>query len=109
MKGLNIQQMMKQAKKMQDQLAKRQAELAGKTFEAAAGGGMVTAAVNGKFELLNLKIDPEVVDKEDVDMLQDLCVAAVNEAIRQAQEAAQGIMSGMMGGAGMPDLGGLLG
>jgi hypothetical protein len=106
---LNIQQMMKQAKKMQEQLAKQQEELAGKTFEASSGGGMVTATVNGKFELLNLKVDPEVVDKEDIDMLQDLVVAAVNEATRQAQEAAQNLMGGLMGGAGMPDLGGMLG
>lgn len=105
----NVQQMMKQAKKMQEQLAKQQEELASKTFEASSGGGMVTATVNGKMELLNLKIDPEVVDKEEVDMLQDLVVAAVNSATREAQEAAQALMGGLMGGAGMPDLGGLLG
>lgn len=109
MKGLNIQQMMKQAKKLQEEMARRQEELAGKTFEASSGGGMVTATVSGKFDLVGLKIDPEVVDKDDVDMLQDLVVAAVNEAVRQAQEAAQGLMSGMLGGAGIPDLGGLLG
>ena len=108
MKGLNINQMMKQAKKMQEEMAKQQAELATKTFEASSGGGMVTALVNGKNELVSVKIDPEVVDKEDVDMLQDLIVAAVNEAGRQAQEAAQNILGGVMGGAGMPDLGGLL-
>ena len=109
MKGLNIQQMMKQAKKLQEQLAKQQEELAGKTFEASSGGGMVTATVNGKMELLGLKIDKEVVDPDDVDMLQDLVVAAVNEATRQAQQAAQGLLGGMMGGAGMPDINSLLG
>lgn len=109
MKGFNIQQMMKQAKKMQEQLAKQQEELAGKTFEAASGGGMVTATVNGRFDLLSLRIDPEVVDKEEVEMLQDLVVAAVNEALRMAQSEAQSLMGGLMGGAGMPDLGGLLG
>lgn len=109
MKGLNIQQMMKQAKKLQDQLAKEQAELAEKSFEASSGGGMVTAIVNGKFELMSVAIDKEVVDPEDVDMLQDLVVAAVNAATKQAQEAAQNILGGMAGGAGMPDLGGMFG
>jgi len=109
MKGLNMQQMMKQAKKLQEEMAKQQAELATKTFEASSGGGMVTATVNGKLELLSLTIDKEVVDPEDVDMLQDLVVAAVNEASRQAQETAQGMLGGLMGGGGMPDLGGLLG
>lgn len=109
MKGLNIQQMMKQAKKLQEQLAKQQEELARKMFEASSGGGMVTAVVSGKFELVSLKIDPDVIDKAEIDMLQDLVVAAVNQAINEAQEAAKGLMSGMMGGAGMPDIGSLLG
>ncbi len=109
MKGFNVQQMMKQAKKMQEEMARQQEELSKKTFEASSGGGMVSATVNGKFELVGIKIDPTVVDKEDVDMLQDLVVAAVNEAGRQAQEAAQGLLSGVMGGAGGPDLSSLLG
>lgn len=109
MKGLDINQMMKQAKKLQEEMLKKQEELAAKVFEASSGGGMVTANVSGKHELISLKIDPEVVSPEDVDMLQDLVVAAVNEAGRKAQEAAQGILGNMMGGAGMPDLGGMLG
>lgn len=104
---LNIQQVMKQAKNMQEELARRQEELARQSFEASSGGGMVTATVNGKFELVSLRIDPGVVDKDEVDMLQDLVIAAVNEAASKAQEAAQGLMSGMMGGAGLPDLGGI--
>lgn len=109
MKGLNINQMVKQAKKLQEEVAKKQEELANTVFEASSGGGMVTAKVNGKFEIVSLAIDSEVVDKDDVEMLQDLVVAAINEANREAQEAAKGIMGGLMGGAGMPDLGGLLG
>jgi len=109
MKGLDINQMMKQAKKLQEQMAKQQEELALKTFDATSGGGMVAATVNGKMELLSVTIDKEVVDPEDIDMLQDLVIAAVNEATRKAQEAAQGIMGGLMGGAGMPDVGSLLG
>lgn len=105
---LDIQQMMKQAKKLQEELSRQQEELAKKVFKASSGGGMVTAKVNGKFELIGLKVDPEVVDKEEIDMLQDLILAAVNEANRQAQEAAKELMGGMMGGAGMPDLEGLL-
>lgn len=107
MKGLNIQQMMKQAKKLQEELVKQQEELATKTFEASAGGGMVVAVVNGKFELIGLKIEKDVVDPNEIEMLQDMIVAAVNEAGRHAQEAAQGLLGGL--GGGMPDLGGLLG
>lgn len=109
MKGLNIQQMMKQAKKLQEELSRQQEELAKKTFEASSGGGMVTAKVSGKMELLSIKIDPEVVDKDDVDMLQDLVVAAVNQATLSASVAAKGLMSGMIGGAGMPDINSLIG
>lgn len=109
MKGLNIQQMMKQAKQMQEDLARQQELLASKNFESSVGGGMVTAIVNGKFELVDLKIEKSVVDPNDVDMLRDLIVAAVNAAGKQAQEAAQGLLGGVFGGPGMPDLGGLLG
>lgn len=99
--GMNMQQMMKQAKKMQEQLAREQEELAKKTFEASSGGGMVTAVVSGKFELVSLKINPEVVDKNDVDMLQDLVLAAVNEASNQVQQAAQNMLGGMPGLSGL--------
>jgi hypothetical protein len=95
---------MKQAKKMQERIASIQAELASKTVEATAGGGMVTVVVNGKFEILSIRIDKEVVNPEDVDMLQDLIVAAVNEGIRKAQELATAEMSKITGGFNIPGL-----
>jgi nucleoid-associated protein EbfC len=95
---------MKQAKKMQEKMASIQAELEGKTVEATAGGGMVTVVVNGKFELLSLKVDKEVVNPEDVDMLQDLIMAAVNEGIRKAQEMATAEMSKITGGFNIPGM-----
>jgi len=95
---------MKQAKKMQERIASIQAELASKTVEATAGGGMVNVVVNGKFEILSIRIDKEVVNPEDVDMLQDLIVAAVNEGIRKAQELATVEMSKITGGFNIPGL-----
>jgi nucleoid-associated protein EbfC len=95
---------MKQAKKMQEKIASIQAELESKTVEATTGGGMVTVVVNGKFEILSLKIDKEVVNPEDVDMLQDLIAAAVNEGIRKAQEMATAEMSKITGGFNIPGL-----
>jgi hypothetical protein len=95
---------MKQAKKMQEKIASIQAELESKTIEATAGGGMVTVVVNGKFEVLSLKIDKEVVNPADVDMLQDLIAAAVNEGIRKAQEMATAEMSKITGGFNIPGL-----
>ena len=100
----NFGNIMKQAKKMQEKIASIQAELEGKTVEATAGGGMVTVVVNGKFEVLSLKIDKEVVNPEDVDMLQDLIMAAVNEGIRKAQEMATAEMSKITGGFNIPGL-----
>lgn len=96
--NMNMQQLMKQAKQLQDQLQKKQEELEHQTFEASSGGGMVTAVVTGKQELITLTIDPSIVTTEDVDMLQDLVVAAVNEAIRKTKEAASGLLGGMLGG-----------
>lgn len=93
--------MMKQAQAMQKQLAEQQKELATKEYEATSGGGMVTAKVNGNGTLLSVKIDPAVVDPNDVEMLQDLVVAAVNEANQQATKMAQGSLSGMMEQLGM--------
>lgn len=98
---MNINQMMKQAQELQKKLKKQQEDLAGKEYQASSGGGMVTATVNGKSELLSITLDPEVVNKEDVGMLQDLIVAAVNQAVNQAQEEQQGEMSSMMKGMGM--------
>ena len=98
---MNIQQMMKQAQQMQERLQKQMAEL---TVEATAGGGMITVKVNGAKQLLSIKIDPEVVSRDEVEMLQDLIVAAVNEAHRKAEEAMTQQMSGMMGGLKLPGL-----
>jgi DNA-binding YbaB/EbfC family protein len=100
----NIGNIMKQAKKIQEKMASMQAELELKTIEATAGGGMVTVVVNGKFEILSLKIDKEVVNPEDLDMLQDLIIAAVNEGVRKAQEMASAEMSKITGGFNIPGL-----
>jgi len=98
---MNIQQMMEQAKQMQDRLQKQLAEM---RVEATAGGGMVTVVVSGNKQLLSMKIDPEVVSKDDVEMLQDLIVAALNDANRKVDEQLQQQMSGMMGGLKIPGL-----
>ena len=92
---MNIQQMMKQAQQMQERLQKQMAEL---KVETSAGGGMVTVVVNGSKQIQSLKIDPEVVSKEDVEMLQDLIVAAVNDAQRKVDEEMAQKMGGMMPG-----------
>jgi len=96
---MNIQQMMKQAQQMQERLKKQMEEL---RVEATAGGGMVTVVVNGNKQLQTLKIDPEVVSKEDVEMLQDLILAAINDAQRKADEELNRSMGGMMGGMKIP-------
>jgi DNA-binding YbaB/EbfC family protein len=98
---MNIQQMMKQAQQMQERLQKQMAEM---KVEGTAGGGMVTVVVNGAKQVLSLTIDPEVVSKDDVGMLQDLILAAVNDAQRKADEAMQKQMSGLMGGMKIPGL-----
>ena len=95
--GMNMN-MIKQAQKMQAEMLKMQAEMEEKTHTAKAGGGMVTATVNGKYELVSIEIDPEAVDPEDGEMLQDMIVAAVNEAVRTAQNAANEGMSKITGG-----------
>jgi DNA-binding YbaB/EbfC family protein len=101
----NIGNIMKQAKKMQEKMGRLQEELETKTIEAQAGGGMVRVVVNGKFELVSLKIEKEVVNPEDIEMLQDLIAAAVNEGIRKAQEMASSEMAKITGGLGIPGLG----
>jgi nucleoid-associated protein EbfC len=98
---MNIQKMVQQAQEMQERLQKQMAEM---TIEASAGGGMVTVAVDGHKHLLRLKIDPEVVSKDDVDMLQDLILAAVNDAHRKVDEALSSQMQGLMGGMRLPGL-----
>jgi nucleoid-associated protein EbfC len=100
----NIGNIMKQAKKMQERMLQLQEELATKAVEATAGGGMVSVTVNGKFEILSLKIDKEVVNPDDVEMLQDLIVAAVNEGVRKAQEMASSEMGKITGGMQIPGL-----
>ena len=102
--GMNQAAMMKQAQKMQQELLRMQQEQESKTFTAKAGGGMVSATVNGKHELVNLEINPEAVDPDDVDMLQDMIIAAVNEAMRAADAEAASNMSRLTGGM---NLGGL--
>ena len=96
--GMNQASMMKQAQKMQQEMLRMQAEQEAKTFTAKAGGGMVSATVNGKHELVNLEINPEAVDPDDVEMLQDMILAAVNEAMRTADAEAANNMSRLTGG-----------
>lgn len=102
----DMRQLMKQAQKMQEQLAVAQQELASRRFEGTAGGGVVTAVVSGAQELLEVEIDPSVVDPDDTEMLQDLIVAAVNQAMKAAVDAAGDQLGGLTGGL---DLGGLFG
>lgn len=101
-KGLG--NIMKQAQQMQQKIARLQQELEGREVEATAGGGMVTAVVNGKQQLLNLKIEKDAVDPEDVEMLEDLVTAAVNEAIKQSQEMMQQEMGKVTGGMNLPGM-----
>ena len=98
---MNIQEMMKQAQQMQDRLQK---QLAGMQIEATAGGSMVTVVINGTKQIRTLTIDPEVISADDVEMLQDLIVAAVNDAQRKADEVVAKEMGGLMGGLKIPGL-----
>ena len=98
---MNIQAMMQQAKEMQERLQKQMADL---RVEATAGGGMVTVVMNGAKQVQSLKIDPEAVSKDDVEMLQDLIMAAINDAQRKAEEALTQNMGGLMGGLKIPGL-----
>ena len=104
MKKGGLGQMMKQAQKMQAQILKIQEEMGARTVEASSGGGMVTVTANGKQEILSIRIEPEVVDAEDVEMLQDLVVAAVNEALKKAQEMVAEEMAKVTGGMQLPGL-----
>ncbi len=100
--GGNMNSMLRQAQKMQQDMLKAQEELESKSYEASAGGGVVTAVVSGRKELTQVTIDPEAVDPDDVDMLQDLIVAAVNEAMRKASDDAASQMSKLTGGLNLP-------
>ena len=97
--------MMKEAQKLQAQMEKMQEEIAKKTVDATAGGGMVTVQANGKQELLSIKIDPEVINKDDAQMLEDLVLAACNEALRKSRDLVQQELGKLTGGLKIPGLG----
>ena len=99
-----IGDMMRQAQKLQAKMSKVQEELAEKTVEGSSGGGMVTVVANGKQEIMKIKIDPEVVDPEDIEMLQDLVIAAVNDSLKKAQEMISSEMGKLTGGLNIPGL-----
>lgn len=104
MGGGNMNHMIKQAQKMQEQMLKMQEELEEKVFEASSGGGVVNVKISGKKELVEINIKPEAVDPDDVEMLQDLIVAAVNEGLRKADESSANEMSKLTGGLNIPGL-----
>jgi len=97
-----LSNLMKQAQQMQERVKKLQEEAAGKTVEASSGGGMVTVIANGRQEVLSIKIDPSVVDPSDIEMLQDLITAAVNEALRKSQDLVKEEMVKLTAGMGLP-------
>ena len=101
---MDMKQMMRQAQKMQKELNKAQEEIATMSFEATAGGGMVTAVASGDMAITSLTIDPDAVDPEDVEMLHDMVVAAVNEALRGVSELSNQRMSAVTGGMNIPGL-----
>ena len=101
----SMQAIARQAQKMQEDMAEKQAELDARTYEVQAGGGAVTVTINGKKEVLSVTIKPEAVDPEDVEMLQDLVVSAVNEALRQANDAMDKSMEGVTGGLDLSGFG----
>jgi DNA-binding YbaB/EbfC family protein len=100
----NMGNIMKQAQAMQEQLAKLQAEVATKTVQASSGGGIVTIVANGAMEIVSVKIDPEFLKSNDVEMLQDLVMAGINEALRKAREMVAQEMKGVTGGLQIPGL-----
>ena len=101
---VNMNKMMKQVQQMQAKMAKLQEELANKTVEATAGGGVVKVVANGQQEIVDINIDPTAVDPEDVEMLEDLILAAVNEALRKIQEMSTDEMSKLTGGLKIPGM-----
>lgn len=105
--GMNQAQMMRQVQKMQQEMQRMQEELETKTYTATVGGGMVSATVNGSHQVVSLEIKPEAVDPDDVEMLQDMVVAAINEAMRTAEAEANKNMSKFTGGLNLGGLGGL--
>ena len=103
----NMNQMMRQVQQMQDEMAKAQEALKTEVVDASAGGGMVTVKITGALEIKEIRIDPDAVDPEDVEMLQDLVVAATNEALRAAQDLASTKLGGATGGLDLPNIPGL--
>lgn len=104
MGGANMNQMMKQAQKMQEQMMKMQEEMENKSFEATAGGGAVRVVISGKREVQEIELKPEVVDPDDIEMLQDLIVAAVNEGLRKLEADNSAQMGQLTGGLNIPGL-----
>ena len=100
----NMQSMLKQAQKMQEDMAAMQAELEEREYDVSAGGGVVGVKINGRKEILSVKIDPEVVDPDDVETLEDLIVAAVNEAIKKVESVSQDEMSKITGSMSLPGM-----
>jgi DNA-binding YbaB/EbfC family protein len=98
----NMQNMLKKAQQMQEDMQKAQAEIEGKTFEASSGGGVVTVTVSGKKQVLSIALKPEVVDPDDIEMLQDLITAAINEALGKVDEVTQSEMGKFTSGLGLP-------
>ena len=103
-KGFDMNELMRQAQQMQTQMAQAQEQLAHETVEASAGGGLVTVKATGAGEITEIKIDPKAIDPDDPDLLQDLVLAAVNEALRSAQALAQSKLGGSLGSLGIPGL-----
>lgn len=99
---MNIQQLMKQAQAVQKKMAEAQEKLANSEYEGASGGGMVKVTITGKGEMKKLKIDPSLIDPKDPEVLEDLIIAAFNNAKKEADDAANGAMSGAMGGMNLP-------
>jgi nucleoid-associated protein EbfC len=102
--NLDINKLMQQAQQMQQEMAKAQEQLASETVEASAGGGLVTVRATGNGEIVAIKIDPKAIDPDDAELLEDLVLAAVNEALRSAQSLAQSKLGAMTGGLGLPGM-----
>jgi nucleoid-associated protein EbfC len=102
--NLDINKLMQQAQQMQQEMAKAQEQLASETVEASAGGGLVTVRATGNGDIVAIKIDPKAIDPDDAELLEDLVLAAVNEALRSAQSLAQSKLGAMTGGLGLPGM-----
>jgi DNA-binding YbaB/EbfC family protein len=103
-KGPSMNEMLRQAQKMQEDMQKKQAELEAKEYEVSAGGGVVKVKITGKREILNIDIDPEIVDPDDIETLSDILVAAVNEAIKRVEDTNSAEMSKVTGSIGLPGM-----